>query len=538
MDDTYIRPPAGTEVSLRQLQAGLRRLERRDWWLWVVALLLLLLLCTAIAALGVTILLRETDSTLQLQLHIALRGLVGLVLLFGLYTVYQLVVIKDLRRGLTEQIEAAARSEVRAEEFHQLALRDPLTGLYNRRAVEEQLQAEFARSDRHDYPLAALLLDVDGLKAINDHYGHPAGDQVLRAFAQRLRKAVRSSDLPARMGGDEFIVVLPECTPELVPRVVARLSGLEVELDDQRLPVTFSAGWTGYEPGESLDSFLARADRALYDNKRTGKVEEEVQQVQAQLRQAQKMEVVGRLAGGVAHDFNNLLMVIKGYSELLAERLGENDPLRRMAQEALKAADRAAALTHQLMAFSRQQKLEPQVLDLNAVVANVEGMLRRVLGEHIELATQGEPELPSVEADPGQLEQVIMNLAVNARDAMPKGGKLTIATSSVELDAAFVRSHHGARPGAHVRLTVTDTGVGMDRATQTRIFEPFFTTKAMGRGTGLGLATVYGIVKQNGGYIGIESDLGKGTTFSIYLPSFSPTAQENVSASEAPAQAD
>ena len=340
------------------------------------------------------------------------------------------------------------------------------------------------------------------------------------------------------MGGDEFIVVLPECTPELVPRVVARLSGLEVELDDQRLPVTFSAGWTGYEPGESLDCFLARADRALYDNKRTGKVQEEVQQVQAQLRQAQKMEVVGRLAGGVAHDFNNLLMVIKGYSELLAERLGENDPLRRMAQEALKAADRAAALTHQLMAFSRQQKLEPQVLDLNAVVANVEGMLRRVLGEHIELATQGEPELPSVEADPGQLEQVIMNLAVNARDAMPKGGKLTIATSSVELDAAFVRSHHGARPGAHVRLTVTDTGVGMDRATQTRIFEPFFTTKAMGRGTGLGLATVYGIVKQNGGYIGIESDLGKGTTFSIYLPSFSPTAQENVSASEAPAQAD
>ncbi|MCI0722905.1 MAG: ATP-binding protein, partial [Acidobacteria bacterium] len=342
--------------------------------------------------------------------------------------------------------------------------------------------------------------------------------------------------LPARMGGDEFIVVLPECTPELVPRVVARLSGLEVEIGGQRLPVAFSAGWTGYEPGESLDSFLARADHALYENKRTGKVEEEVQQVQAQLRQAQKMEVVGRLAGGVAHDFNNLLMVIKGYGELLAERLGENDPLRRMAQEALTAADRAAALIHQLMAFSRQQKLQPQMLDLNAVVANVEGMLQRVLGEHIELATKGEPGVPWVEADPGQIEQVIMNLAVNARDAMPKGGTLTIATSSVELDAAFVRSHHGARPGTHVTLTITDTGMGMDRATQTRIFEPFFTTKEMGRGTGLGLATVYGIVKQSGGYI--ESELGKGTTFRVYLPALGQAAQANLTAPEAAAQAD
>jgi diguanylate cyclase (GGDEF)-like protein len=538
MDDAQIQFHREVDSNLRGLQASLQRLERRDWWLWAVAFLLLLLLCAAVTLLGVSILLVESDSTRQLQLNLALRGLVGLVLLFSVYTVYQLTLIKDLRRRFTEQLETAIRLEARAEKFHQLALRDPLTSLYNRRAVEEQLQAELARSDRHDYPLAALLLDLNGLKVINDQFGHMAGDQVLRAFAQRLKKAVRSSDLPARLGGDEFIVVLPECTPELVPRVVARLSGLEVLFDSHRLPVSFSAGWTGYEPGESLDTFLARADQALYENKRTGKVEEEVQQVQAQLRQAQKMEVVGRLAGGVAHDFNNLLMVIKGYSELLAERLRENDPLRRMAEEALKAADRAAALTGQLMAFSRQQKLQPKVLDLNAVIAEVEKLLRRLLGEHIELATVAEPGLAPVEADPGQIEQVILNLAVNARDAMPEGGKLTIATSGVELNPGFVRSHHGAKPGSYVRLTVSDTGVGIDRATQMRIFEPFYTTKEMGRGTGLGLATVYGIVKQSGGYIGVESESGKGTTFSVYLPSLSQAVQARAVAREAAAQAD
>jgi len=538
MGDAQIRFYREADSSLRALQASLRRLERRDWWLWVVAFLLLLLLCAGVSSLGISILLVESDSTRQLELNLALRGLVGLVLLFSVYTVYQLVLIKNLRRGLTEQLETATRLEARAEEFQQLALRDPLTGLYNRRAIEEHLQAELARSDRHDYPLAALLLDLNGLKVINDHFGHLAGDQVLRAFAQRLKKAVRCSDLPARIGGDEFIVVLPECTPELVPRVVARLSGLEALFDGHRLPIAFSAGWTGYEPGESLDTFLARADRALYENKRSGKVEEEVRQVQAQLRQAQKMEVVGRLAGGVAHDFNNLLMVIKGYSELLAERLGETSPLQRMAQEALKAADRAAALTGQLMAFSRQQKLQPQVLDLNAVIADAEKLLQRLLGEQIELATVTEPGLAPLEADPGQIEQVIMNLAVNARDAMPEGGKLTIATSNVKLDPAFVRSHHGAKPGSYVRLSVVDTGVGMDRATQTHVFEPFYTTKEMGRGTGLGLATVYGIVKQSGGYIGVESESGKGTTFSVYLPSLSRAGQVHLAAPQAAAQAD
>ncbi|HTF24424.1 MAG TPA: PAS domain S-box protein [Candidatus Limnocylindria bacterium] len=244
----------------------------------------------------------------------------------------------------------------------------------------------------------------------------------------------------------------------------------------------------------------------------------ERKQLEQQLRQAQKMEAVGRLAGGIAHDFNNLLGVIIGYSEIFEERLGQSDPLRPKAELIKKAGQRAATLTRQLLAFSRQQVLEPKVLDLNAVVADTLKMLQRVLGEDIELIMVPGPELGRIKADQGQIEQIIMNLAVNARDAMPHGGKLTISTVNEELDEVYARQHPAVVPGSYVMFAVSDTGCGMDRETQTHIFEPFFTTKELGKGTGLGLATVYGVVKQTGGYIWVYSEAGRGSTFKIYLP--------------------
>jgi PAS domain S-box-containing protein len=240
--------------------------------------------------------------------------------------------------------------------------------------------------------------------------------------------------------------------------------------------------------------------------------------LEEQLRQAQRLESVGRLAGGVAHDFNNLLTVIGGRAQLLLSRLRPGDPTRRDVELIQKAGARAAQLTQQLLAFSRRQVLQPKILDLNTVITGLEGMLRRLIGEDIELVTGLATGLGTVRADPGQLEQVIMNLALNARDAMPTGGRLTVQTATAVLDAQAPVAFEAIAPGPYARLTVSDTGVGMDDATRAHIFEPFFTTKDVGKGAGLGLATVYGIVRQSGGYITVESEPGRGSTFAIYLP--------------------
>jgi nitrogen-specific signal transduction histidine kinase len=243
---------------------------------------------------------------------------------------------------------------------------------------------------------------------------------------------------------------------------------------------------------------------------------EALKQRDDELRQAQKMEAVGRLAGGVAHDFNNLLTAILGYADLLLEKLPADDPNRRQITEIQKAGRSAASLTRSLLAFSRKQVLQPVVLNLNAVVVNSENLLRRLIGENIELITSLEPSIAAVKADPAQIEQLLVNLAVNARDAMPAGGRLTIAT--VNLDQATTRQHVPTAAGASAALVVRDTGVGMTDEVRAHIFEPFFTTKGPGQGTGLGLASVYGAVKQSGGHVWVESAPGAGSTFTVCLP--------------------
>ncbi len=272
---------------------------------------------------------------------------------------------------------------------------------------------------------------------------------------------------------------------------------------------------SGTEMQVGSKTFAISVERDITDRKR---VEAEREKLEEQLRVSQKMEAIGSLAGGIAHDFNNLLSVILNYTDFAMEGMREGDPVRDDLLKVKKAGERAAALTHQLLAFSRKQVLQPVPLNLNQIAAGVEKMLRRILGEDIDFVQVLAPDLGLTLVDPGQIEQVLMNLVVNARDAMHEGGKLTIETSNTEIDEEYVACHMAVKPGSYVQLTVTDTGCGMDEQTKARLFEPFFTTKEKGKGTGLGLSTVYGIVKQSGGNISVYSEPGQGTTFKIYLP--------------------
>jgi two-component system, cell cycle sensor histidine kinase and response regulator CckA len=283
--------------------------------------------------------------------------------------------------------------------------------------------------------------------------------------------------------------------------------------DGTEFPVEVSLSYVEFEEGTFAIAFVSDISQR--------------KQLEDQLLHAQKMEAVGRLAGGVAHDFNNMLTVISGYNRMILDELSTLDPLRGYAEEILKAADRAGALTQQLLAFSRRQVMQPRVISVNAVVAQTEKMLRRLIGEDVELLFGLAPDGGNIKADPGHVEQAIVNLAVNARDAMPLGGRMNIETANVHLDENYARTHMGVTPGDFVMIAVSDTGIGMDAETRRRIFEPFFTTKEKGKGTGLGLATVYGIVKQTGGDIWVYSEPNRGTTFKLYFPRVSEPAVES-----------
>jgi len=323
--------------------------------------------------------------------------------------------------------------------------------------------------------------------------------------------------LPDSHGLETFDTV-QRCAPD-VPIVV--LTGLD---DEAMANQAVRRGAQDYLVKGRLDSYLlTRAARYAVERKQA---ERALRESEAQLRQSQKMEGIGQLAGGIAHDFNNLLTVINSYSDMLLGEIGFDNPFVRNGLDQIKeAGHRAASLTRQLLAFTRQQVLEPKILDLNESVSTMAKLLRRLIGEDIALVLCPHPALGRVKVDPGQVEQIIMNLAVNARDAMPGGGQLTIETMNVELDNVDARQQISVAPGSYVMLGVSDTGCGMDADTKTRMFEPFFTTKGSGKGTGLGLATVHGIVKQSGGSIGVSSDLGKGTTFNIYLPRIEGAAE-------------
>jgi PAS domain S-box-containing protein len=296
-------------------------------------------------------------------------------------------------------------------------------------------------------------------------------------------------------------------------------------LDEEiRVRTIFGGGWRGECLGRRKDDtdfsvFLIKDSQGLVIG--IFGIAQDItarKRLEEQLVVSQKMEAVGLLAGGVAHDFNNLLGVIMGYSDLLLDGFPSDDLRCHQLQQIKKAGLRATSLTRQLLAFSRKQIFQPRILDLNALVTDFNKMLLRMVGEDIELVCNLKPSLGQIKADPGQIEQVIMNLVVNSRDAMPTGGKLIIETANVDLDETYCRAHPAVQPGLYAMVAVSDTGVGMDANTQARIFEPFFTTKELGKGTGLGLATVYGVVKQSGGYVWVYSELGKGTTFKIYFP--------------------
>ena len=326
------------------------------------------------------------------------------------------------------------------------------------------------------------------------------------AFLSRLNRVLIGLGVLSLLAGSLIVFLISDTFTRPLSNLVLGVRALE-------------AGDYGYPLNVAQGDEVAEVTTA-FDRMRTTLLKNQTDQkdLEGRLRQAHKMEAIGRLAGGVAHDFNNLLTIIGGNSDLLLDRAGGDDFHRRCVEQIQKAARRAVSMTRQLLAFSRMQVLQPQVLDLNAIIADMGKMLPRLIGEHIEYAFVPDPKLAAVKADPGQIEQVLMNLAVNARDAMPNGGSLTVRTENIVMSEAEAAKRPPMTAGNYVRLCVSDTGHGMDEKTKAHIFEPFFTTKEVGKGTGLGLATVYGVVKQSGGFIWVESVPEKGATFEIYLP--------------------
>jgi two-component system cell cycle sensor histidine kinase/response regulator CckA len=474
---------AASDVRGRTQINNLRRVARRQWWLWSSVIFITLLLTLGVASFMLPMLRVQENAFHLLDLRQAMTGLLGLVLLFDVYVIYQQLQIHRIQAQLTHQQELFRLIGENAADMI---------------AVVDMNGKRLFNSPSYQRVLGYSVQELETTEAFEQI--HPADRPFVKEAAEEARRTGVGRKIEYRFRHKDGTWRILESTAS----VIRNASG---------------------EPEK-----LVIVNRDISERKQAEKMLRE-----SQRHQAQKMEAVGRLSSGIAHDFNNLLGVIIGFSEILEEGIPPGDPLRQSVEQVKKAGERAAALTRQLLAFSRQQMLEPKLLDLNAVVGDMEKLLRRLIGSNIELICSYDPELGRAKADQGQIEQVVMNLAANARDAMPDGGKFTIVTANVDLDESFALHAPEIRPGPYVQLAVSDTGSGMDTETEARIFEPFFTTKELGRGTGLGLATVYGIVKQSHGYIWVDSELARGTTFRIYLPRFEG-AVEAPSLAERPSQ--
>lgn len=461
--------PVGYESSF---WARARKIERRQWWLWASAIIITILLMVGMESFS--FLFDLIDPNFSLTLRQSVRGLVGLVFLFDLYTIYQQLLIHRIRRQLNEQEQMFRLITENAEDLITVVDRE------GNRLYDSPGYSRLGYTDRGDQ------------KSPFPEEIHPDDREALAA--------ARKQTFETGVG----------------PRVEYRFQRQDGEwriLESTRSPVRNNRG--------EIEKVVI-VSRDITERRQA---EELLRRRDEQHRQSQKMEAIGRLSGGIAHDFNNLLGVIIGYSESIENRLAPNDKLRKSAEEIRKAGERAASLTHQLLAFSRQQAMQPQILDLNALVTDMGKMLKRLIGNHIELTTNLPEELGRVKAEQSQIEQVIVNLVVNARDAMPEGGELRIDTSNADVTEELATSFPFLHVGPYVVLTVSDTGVGMDAETRRHIFEPFFTTKGPGKGTGLGLATVYGVVKQSGGGVMVDSEEGRGSAFRIYLPQTQESAE-------------
>jgi PAS domain S-box-containing protein len=436
--------------------------ERRDWWLWSCAVLITLLLTLAVISFVLPTLHARWPAFNSAPVGDTVLGLVGMVLLFDIYTVYQHFQVQEVRKQLI------AREELFRLITENAADMIAVVGIDGKRLYN---------SPSYEKILGYIPNEIEGTAGFDQI--HPEDREKVRKAAAEARRTGIGQSVEYRMRHKNGNwLVLESMASTIVDK-------------------------------EGLVEKLIVVNRDITNRK----------QLEEQFRQVQKMEAVGRLSGGVAHDFNNLLGVIIGYGELVQEGLDAAQPLRSSVDEILKAGHRAASLTRQLLAFSRQQVLDPKVLDLNIVVKDMEKMLKRLIGEDVELRTELATGSTRIKADESQIEQVILNLAVNGRDAMPDGGKLTLSTSNFYMDANFIRRYpFPVNVGDYILLKVSDNGSGMDARTKARVFEPFFTTKEKGKGTGLGLSTVYGIIKQSNGYIDVSSEPGVGTSFEIYLP--------------------